>query len=503
MSSEAERPIGESPSGDTPSAAPRPPTEAVPDLRLHPAAIAVGAVEAIAGLLLPLAALGAATLVGGGSGLGALVTVALYGLLAVGVAVVLGWVRWASTTYRLDENSISLRRGVLQRQQASVPIERISSIDTVQGPIHRLLGVIELKVQAAGGGQEPEIRLHALSQQAAATVRRHAGRTGADSFGSVAEPSPVRRLSRRALTVAALTSGQITVVLPVLAALSQGVDDIAGQAVGRYLVPDSVGAGALLLAALVLAAWLLAIAGTIVAFAGFTVARDEDRLRIKRGLLQRRVSTIPVARIQAIRVVDGLLRQPLGLVSLRVESAGYAKEASVNTALFPLLPRREVDGFLRAAVPELAAPLGPLERPPARASWLYVGRPVLAGLAAAMPLGALVSPLVLLLVPLAVLLGVLRRRAAGWRLGDGFLVARSRRLARTTIVAVGRRLPERTYAQGPLARRLGLATLAFALASRTRWRVAHIDEPRVRRLLEELSPATTGPGARPSEARDT
>lgn len=464
-----------------------------PDLKLHPAAIAVGAVEAIVGLLLPLAAIGVATLLGGGGGLAPLISVAIYGLAAVGIAVVLGYVRWASTTYRLDADAISMRRGVLQRQQASVPVERVSSIDTVQGPVHRLLGVIELRVQAAGGGQEPEIRLQAVSQEAAAAVRRHVGGAREESIGEAVEPKVVRRLSRRALTVAALTSGQITVVLPVLAALSQSVDDLAGQggeaeAVNRYLVPESLGEGAMLLAVLLVAAWLLAIAGTVVAFAGFTVSRDGDRVRIRRGLLQRRVSTIPVGRIQAIRVVEGLLRQPLGLVSLRVESAGYAKEASVNTALFPLLPRREVDDFLRTAVPELAAPLGPLERPPARASWIYVGRPALLGVAVGVPLAFLFSPFALALIPLAVAVGVLRRRAAGWRIGDGFLVARSRRLARTTILAAGLRLPERTYAQGPLARRLGLATLAFALASRTRWRVPHIDQARVRGFLEELSP---------------
>ena len=466
---------------------------ATPELRLHPAAVAVAAVEALRDNILPLAVLAGVAVLGGGVTAASLARLGAYALIAAGIAAGVGYARWASTRYRLDGDAIHLRRGILQRQQAAVPVERISSIDTVEGPIHRLLGVTELQVHAAGGGQEPEISLQALSAEAAGAVRRHAARLGGGvAAAEVEAPAPVRRLSRRALLRAALTSGQITVLLPVLAALSQSLDDILGRDgadfLRSYLPPDTLGDALVALAVLLVAAWALAILGTIVAFSGFSVTRDGDRVRISRGLIQRRVSSIPVARVQAIRVVEGVLRQPFGLLSLRVESAGYADERSVNTTLFPLLRRSDLPSLLEQLIPELAAPLGPLERPPARARWLYVGAPLAGSVAVATPLAILVWPGAVALVPLALILGVLRMRAAGWRLADGLLVARSRRLARTTIIAAGLRLPERTFAQGPLARRLGLATLAFALASRTRWEVAHIDESRVRGLIDALRP---------------
>lgn len=465
------------------------------ELRLHPAAVAVAAVDALRESVVPLAILAGLAVLGGGVSAESLVRLAAYALLAAGIAAAVGYARWASTRYWLDEDAVNLRRGILQRQQAAVPVERISSIDTVQGPLHRLFGVTELQVHAAGGGQEPEISLKALSGDAVRDVRQHAARLGAGAAEEPHPQAPAHVLSRRALLVAALTSGQITVLVPVLVALSQSLDDLVGRGGGRllerYLPPDTVADGLIALAALLGAAWALSIAGTIVAFSGFQVAREGDRIRITRGLVQRRVSSIPVARVQAVRVVEGILRQPFGLLSLRVESAGYANERSVNTTLFPLLSRAELRTFLDAVSPELSAPTGPLERPPRRAGWLYVG-PIAAGaLVVAIPLALLVSPVALALVPLALALGALRRRAAGWRLDDGFLVARSRRLARTTIIAAGLRLPERTFAQGPLARRLGLATLAFALASRTRWEVAHIDTRRVWALLDALRPQPT------------
>jgi putative membrane protein len=476
--------------------------------QLHPAAIAVSAVDSLREAIVPLAVIGGITVLGGGVDASALLRLAIYGALATAFAAAVGFVKWRTTRYSLEDDSISMRRGLLQKQQTAVPLERISSIDTVRGPVHRVLGTIELQVQAAGGGQEPEIRLQALSTEAAAQVRGHAARR-ADAPASGERSSttaPLRRLSRRELALAAVTSGQFTVIVPILAALSQSFDDLIGNdegAVGRFFVPDSLQTALVGIAILLVLAWLLAIAGTVVAFAGFTITRDGDRLRIERGLIQRRVSTIPVARIQAVRVVDGLLRQPLGLASIRVESAGYATERSVNTTLFPVIPRRELDEFIRTAVPELAAPLEPLEAPPSRAAWLYVGSPTLLGAIVAVPLAVLLSPLALLIVPLAAGVGALRLRAAGWRLSDDFLVVRSRMLARSTIVAPGRRLPERALGQGPVARRLGLATLAFALASRSRWSVPHIDEEVVRRLLGDLRPRPTGRGASAARAPDT
>ena len=49
--------------------------------------------------------------------------------------------------------------------------------------------------------------------------------------------------------------------------------------------------------ALALFAWLLAIAGTVLAHYGFTLSRDGEFLYVKRGLLERREATIPLGRI--------------------------------------------------------------------------------------------------------------------------------------------------------------------------------------------------------------
>jgi putative membrane protein len=196
-----------------------------------------------------------------------------------------------------------------------------------------------------------------------------------------------------------------------------------------------------------------------------------------------------VRRVQAVRVVEGVLRRPFGLAALRVEVAGYAEEAAAARTLFPLLRRAEIEPFLAALLPELADDPGGLEPPPARAARRYVLPRALAGLVAggaACLLLPAVAPWPLLLAPLLALDGWLDYRAAGWRLRDGRLAMRSRRLAWSTLLTPAARLQQHSIAQSPLQRRARLADLAVAVGKGGHAQVRHLELPVAAELWERL-----------------
>ena len=432
------------------------------------------------------------------------IILALAGVIVVAaLAAVWGFLSWRATTYVVSGGAFHLRQGVVQKSERTIPLDHVQSVDTVQGIIQRLFGVVEVRVETAGGGgNDPDASLSALSRDAAGTLRREIESSRREPSGKEEEeigPDIVRKLTTRELLIAGATSGQIGVALSLVAVVSQLFDEFFSEAFVERVVtsfaPRSVTAVLLIAAALGLFAWLLAIAGTVLAHAGFTLSRDGEYLYIRRGLLERREATIPLSRIQAVRVVEGVLRQPFGLAALRVESAGYGENAGVSTVLFPLLPRREVDELLRAASPEFAGEPS-LERLPSRALRRYVFRAILsaaplvvvvaavavfdlyAGLpvpgcggcgfgtvslfAFEIPSSALLAPL--LLVP-AGFYGWLQFRDAGWTLSGGRLFVRSRVLARVTTVAPRQRLQSRSVVSSPFQRRLRLATLQARVAS--------------------------------------
>ena len=436
--------------------------------KLHPAAIAVLALDALREAALPIIVLLFAAVAGSGLDVAALQRGLLYLAIGVAGASLMGLLRWLSTTYSVDDGGVHSRSGFVRRKETTVPLSRVQGLDTVAGPVQRLFGVVAVHVQTAGGGAKGEIVLEAVGPEAVARLREavRQRRPELDEAAPAVE-LPERRLSRRDGLIAALTAGQLGVILPVLAGgiqlLSSTVNERRGVEDASRLLPDSAVGWELALAGLLVLAWGLSAAGSLVAFAGFTVTRDGERLRIRRGLLQRTEVVLPVRRVHGVRVVEGLLRRPFGLAALRVEVAGYAAEAAAARTLYPLLRRADVEPFLAELLPELADDPGHLTPPPARAARRYVLPRALGG-AIVGGAACLIFPAIawwpLLLAPLAALDGWLDYRAAGWRLRDGRLAMSSRTLAWSTLLAPAARLQEHAIAQTPLQRRAGLADVA-------------------------------------------
>src|SRR5918997_498766 len=235
--------------------------------RLHPAGMLLAALATVRRWFGLAAFPGIAALLNGEFGMRTLLLVLLGIALIAVFSAVWGVLSWRATTYRVSGGAFHFKQGVLQKSERSLPLERIQSVDSIQGVVQRVFGVVGVRIEAAGGGGEPEISLSALSRPAAGALREELTRsTRRASTEVLDEPALLRSLAVRDLLLAGVT-------------LSRSPD-------GKYL-------------------------------------------HISRGLLERHESTVPLARIQAIRVVEGVLRQPFGLASLRVESAGFGAETGV------------------------------------------------------------------------------------------------------------------------------------------------------------------------------
>ncbi|MDQ3723488.1 MAG: PH domain-containing protein, partial [Actinomycetota bacterium] len=275
----------------------------------------------------------------------------LLALASIAVGLGLGYARWRRTTYWLEDGALHLRSGVFTPDEKIVPRARVQSVDTAIGPLQRLFGVVEVRVQVPGAADEDEIVLAAVTQEEAARLRL--------ALGQPAPAAPDERvvLGMRNLLLAALTGPQISVAVSAVAgiyALLHNVVDVQKDGEGLLSQLDSPGAVAAAAAALLAAAYILSFLAAIVVFAGFEVQRDAQVLRIRSGLLVRRVISIPLERIDGVVIVEGLARGPLGLAALRLESAAHGGEQARGRTLLPLARRSEAEAVIARLVPDLA-----------------------------------------------------------------------------------------------------------------------------------------------------
>jgi putative membrane protein len=399
-------------------------------------------------------------------------------LLVVGAAVlaITSVLRWQRMTWRVADGRVIVDQGVLERSHREVPIDRIQQVELVRNIRHQILGVATLRIETAGssGGSEVELavipleqaerlrvelltaRDRARSRTAPSTPPSAGERTdtnggdtavpGApagpavtpDPWAVSAGPAPEQvllRLGALRLALAGLTGPQLLALPVVVLWLLSLLDDLPGG-LDPDLAPNGIRiAGVLAVTAVVLlgiALWLgVAMAAGILTYHDLTVSRTDHELRIRRGLLDRRDLSIPLARVQVVQVGEHPILNLFGMVSLRFWSAGGVGTADATAAAIPVLTPAEAAHLLEVAVPG-SGHLDPLARAPRRA----LPRSLVRGLAAG---AVLVAVTLVLFRPSAAAMGVIAPAMIAVGLGWGVLRWRGLGATLGKVVVAGRR----------------------------------------------------------------
>lgn len=286
---------------------------------------------------------------------------ALWPLIAVAVLVLTSLAEYLTYRYRLHGDGLTVRSGWLHRSVREIPFARIHNVSLHQNLLHRLVGVAEVRLEAAGG-TKPEAQMRVLRMDQAlaleALVRR-----GGHALASGTEPeadeqaAPLLTLSTGELVRLGLISNRgLIMVAAAFGALAQTGDDIFGVLIDRWgkvafgwvsdwvghHVHDSLLVMGLAIASMVVIALLLvrllSVVLAIVQYHGFILREDDDRIRVERGLLARSRSSAKRRRIQSWSLREGMLHRWFRRRSLRVDTAVSQQGKQQQHALKELAP---------------------------------------------------------------------------------------------------------------------------------------------------------------------
>lgn len=275
------------------------------------------------------------------------------------VGQLLGFVTWWFTRYVIDDHELRIDSGFLTKKSRRAAFERIQSVDVTEPLLARLVGLAELRVDLAGG-DETRLRLRFLKLDHARRLRRllltrAAGEQEAEmDGGDASDGAPL-------VTVDGEEGELVVRVLPPRTLLGAALTLDAVGAVGALLVLllAAIGFGqplVLLGGAFPVVAWAVRVIGQrVIAEWDFTLHRTPRGLQIRRGLLDRTTQTIPYARVQGVAVEEPIVWRRLGWHRLEVDVAGSAAAAGEATTA-TLLPI--ADGALTSALVEELVPSG-------------------------------------------------------------------------------------------------------------------------------------------------
>ncbi|TDC56596.1 hypothetical protein E1212_01075 [Jiangella ureilytica] len=408
--------------------------------------------------------------------------------------------RWVKTRYRITDQYVERRTGLLVRRHRSIRRDRIRSVDTSARFRHKLAG---LRVVTVGAGQhsaagEAALVLDAVRTETAERLRQELlyGVTPAPAADAVdaaepAEPRPEGRvLARLARSWVFYNMFSIWAFL-MAAGLLWGTYwllrmfglDPAGFV--RGLADwDAIGTAWTIVIA-VAAVGAVGVVGLAVDFFTenwrFVLERVPGErgtvLRTTQGLFKTREVNRDDNRLRGVQIAEPLLWRWIGMADTSVVSTGLSIWSMTPSA--QILPRGPISVARRVAAEVLETTPSPVDRPlrphprralRRRAGWALATTGVVTGLLAwlttlidGLPGGVWLAGLGLLPVGLA--LAVVAYRSLGHAVADGYLVVRSGAWARTTTALQSRAVVGVTFRQSLLQRRLRLATVEVTTAA--------------------------------------
>ena len=461
----------------------------------------------------------------------------LWGVAACVFAIVTGLVHWATTRYLVTDERVYLRRGLLNQKTLSVARDRIRTVDVTAHLLHRVLGVCRISIGTGRNDLRSSENFHLdgvtraeaeslrlvllsgvgeLAPGVAELTPDHAEAVPAGSQQIPARQPPARpvpapgdepgepdepdqpdlaertnelvRLRVSWLRFAPLTMTGLVVLGVLFGAILQitNATDINLAATGpvRHVVAEftafSVLQRILVGGGVVIAGYvLIAMAGYIAVFWNFRlVEHGADTLRVTRGLLSIRATTISLSRLRGVEISEPLLlRAARGARCIAIATGlhvgrGAEREGSVLVPPAPRAVAQRVAGAALGLPEDICS--GPLEPhgPAARrrrytralaGAVLIIAAICLATWAQDGPAWVWMASFALL--PASALIAADRYRSLGHRLADGWLVSRTGSLARRrSIISADAIIGWRIH-QTWFQRRRGLLTLTATTAA--------------------------------------
>lgn len=463
--------------------------------KLHPISAFLNFIKGMKELLLPFIIIFGVNIFRG-DGISSMFNQGWQGLIPiiVGGAVLLfllvaGIVKWKRFVYWFEDGELRIEYGLFVKKKRYIPFERIQSLNYAEGIFHRPFGLVKVKVETAGSGKigQAEAELTAISREDADRIEKEMekakhqlSRDTTPVMGPIEYvEAPVKKMSKKLyhmsmkeLLILATTSGGIGVVISAVAIfLSQFSEFIPYDAIYEEVILF-LRFGALIVALTVfvvlLVAWVISVIMTIVANYQFTIQYDEDRIYITRGLLEKKKVSVPLKRVQGIKISQNPLRELFGYATVVVESAGGSVgDKDEKIRLFPLVKKNRMLPILEELFPELEWE-PQLVKAPKRSIHFFYRLNLVWFSPFFVAAGYFFYPyglLALIIVPFVIVVGIWQHQTVGYALGERQLTAQFRGLSKHRYFILKKRIQVVQVTQSYFQRRKGIASIHATIKS--------------------------------------
>lgn len=441
-----------------------------------------------------------------------------------GIAIVVGVGHILTARYRITDEQMELRTGIVNRRHRAVPRDRIRTVDVTSEFRHRLFGLSAVKIGTGRHTKDrkDELVLDAVSKaeaQRLATVllHREPELSVTDSVDKevtqvASQETLLAEFERNWIRFSPFALSGIVTIAAFFGILYHFADNLhinlINSGVLRWLIEyftgtPSVFAIAIIVITLLVLVALTSMAGYVLSNWNFKLSRGNSALHVRRGLISTRAVSIEENRLRGIALHEPLPVRLLGGARCVAVASGLAPLAGSST-LLPSAPVKLAHEVATTVLREQHDPMSVTLQPHPRSALRRrlirsIGGTILVTVvlfvaASIGPVPGWLWPIALILTPIMGVIGVDRYRSLGHAINGPYLLGRKGSLERETFVlkreaVIGWRL-ESSFFQ----RRAGLMTLmATVAAGHGAYAIVDIAESDALRFADEAIPELLTP----------
>ena len=252
------------------------------------------------------------------------------------------FLRYLFFRYRITDDAVLIREGVIRKSQLDIKFARIQAINTTQNIVYRWFGLVAVSFDTAGSkGQEGH--LPAVKPDLAEALREKIRRIrrdnpNAEDLADIADPPARQLLSLDSMDMIriGLSDNRALIFLAFLGPLFEQLDNIAARLISQdnifALIAMQAGfaEGAALVLVLIVGIVLLllvaSIIGAFLRFHRYRLAESDDVFQSVGGLLTRHEHSINRAKIQSVVTAQNVIQRLFNRFRISARQASSSRQ---------------------------------------------------------------------------------------------------------------------------------------------------------------------------------
>lgn len=296
------------------------------------------------------------------------------------IVIIFNVISWRKNIFYMNDNMIIINSGVIFNQKQEIPFNKISTLDIQQNIIHRLFNCYTIQVDTGASTLDKSefkfIIPLSLVDDFKNTIQYHTNSSSTNNLieneeNPLSDDISYITLSKKDLILYSLTKNKLTLLITAFALIFNAGDFIANK-MGDFLKDnvDIVIDNAnnfisyitsnnffyLLIITSIIVAYILVLSISVIMelikFNDFKVYKSNNNINIEYGLLTKKKYSLPIDKINAVKLKQNFSRQLFNLYSIEVVVIGYGDINSELALIYPLANESIKNKLINDILPE-------------------------------------------------------------------------------------------------------------------------------------------------------